>query len=100
MAFKKRLNEIVDFQPSIEDGYGDIIELSKRCRFSNCSHTKETNCAVKKAVDDGILSKEKFISYYREKNEALYVSNQSNKTKAIEYMKKRDLFRDPPIKFE
>ncbi|WP_082232949.1 hypothetical protein [Halobacillus massiliensis] len=100
MTFKKKLNEIVDFQASMDDGYEDIIELSKRCRFTNCSHTKEPNCAVKKAIDEGILSKEKFILYYREKNEALYVSNQSNKTKAVEYMKKRDLYRDPPIKFE
>ncbi|TMU87160.1 hypothetical protein FGG79_03220 [Bacillus sp. BHET2] len=97
MTFLKNLNEIVDFKATLEDGYRDIIELSKRCRFSNCSHTKETDCAVKHAIDDGILSKETFTSFYREKNEALYVSNQLNKTKAIEYMKKRDLFRDPPF---
>ncbi|WP_377890864.1 hypothetical protein [Alkalihalobacillus sp. R86527] len=97
MTFKKKLNEIVDFQATLEDGYRDINELSKRCRFPNCSHTKETNCAVKNAIDEGILSREEFFSYYNDKNEALYVSNQSNKTKAIEYMKKRDLFRYPPI---
>ncbi|MCA0985678.1 hypothetical protein [Guptibacillus algicola] len=70
-----------------------MIDLSKRCRYSNCSHTKETNCAVKKAIDEGNLSREKFFLFYREKNEAFYVSNESNKTKAIEYMKKKGSFK-------
>ncbi len=48
---------------------------------------------LKKAISDGILTKEIMNSYYRDKNEFKYVCNQKNKTKAIDYMKQLKLFR-------
>jgi putative ribosome biogenesis GTPase RsgA len=76
-------------------GYEDITELSRSCRYSNCAHIDEADCAVKKAIGDGILSEERFHSFYRDKKEAEYVSVQKNKTKAIDYVKQRKLFRKP-----
>ncbi|MGG1631187.1 hypothetical protein [Rossellomorea sp. NRS-1567] len=76
-------------------GYDDITELSKDCKFSNCAHVHEADCAVKKAIADGNISEERFHSYYRDKKEAEYVSVQKNKTKAVDYMKQRQLFRKP-----
>ncbi|MED2041475.1 hypothetical protein P4V58_31040 [Bacillus wiedmannii] len=67
--------------------------ISKKCKFSNCSHTNETHCAVKRAISDGILSEEIANNYYRDLNEAQYVSKQKNKTKTIDYMKQLKLFR-------
>lgn len=49
----------------------------------------------RKAIGDGILSEERFHSFYRDKKEAEYVSVQKNKTKAIDYVKQRKLFRKP-----
>lgn len=72
---------------------GGNLELSKKCKFSNCTHTTEPDCAVKGAISEGILSEERFNTYYRIKHEAEYVSEQKNKTKAIDYMKKKKLFQ-------
>jgi putative ribosome biogenesis GTPase RsgA len=92
MEFNKKILEIIDSVENLDKGFEDILELSGSCKFSNCTHTNETDCAVKKAISVGILSKERFNNYFRDKNEAEYVSKQKNKTKAIDYMKQRKNF--------
>lgn len=93
MKFNKRASEIIDTVENLDNGFEDIIELSMRCKFSNCTHTNEPDCAVKKAISEGFLSEERFNNYYKFKNEAKYVSKQKNKTKAIDYMKQKKLFQ-------
>ncbi|EEK78788.1 hypothetical protein COE58_05345 [Bacillus cereus] len=85
--------DLINNEDNFEFGYEAIEEISKRCKFSNCSHTNETHCAIKKAISDGILTADIMNSYYRDKNEFEYVSKQKNKTKAIDYMKQLKLFR-------
>lgn len=77
---------------SIDNGFEDILRLSRNCRFSDCTHTTEPDCAVAEAVEKGLLSEERFYQYFRQKNEAMYVSRQRNKTKAMDYMKQLKLF--------
>ncbi|MEM1063547.1 MAG: ribosome small subunit-dependent GTPase A, partial [Planctomycetota bacterium] len=35
------------------------------CRFPDCTHTHETGCAVKQAVEDGLIAKPRYESYVR-----------------------------------
>ncbi|KFM95227.1 hypothetical protein D0U04_30175 [Bacillus clarus] len=91
MKFSKKVSEIIDSVGNYENGFEDIIELSMGCKFSD-THTTEPNCAVKKAISEGILLDERFNSYYRFKNKAEYVSEQKNKTKSIDYMKQMKLY--------
>jgi ribosome biogenesis GTPase len=53
-------------------GFEDIIELSEKCRYTNCSHTQEPNCAVLSAVRNGELSEERYSSYMKLKKESDY----------------------------
>jgi putative ribosome biogenesis GTPase RsgA len=76
--------------------FKDILDLARMCKFTNCTHTKEPHCAVKKAISEGVLSKDKFNAYYREIKEEEHILNQKNRTKAIDYMKQRKLFQEPP----
>jgi len=92
MKFNKKVSEIIDSVENLDNGFEDILELSTRCKFSNCTHTIEPDCAVRTAISEGSLSEERFNNYYRFKNEAKYVSKQKNKTKAIDYMKQKKLF--------
>ncbi|MGH1283993.1 hypothetical protein [Bacillus toyonensis] len=85
--------DLINHEGNLNIGYEDIVDISRNCKFSNCSHTNEPHCAVKKSMSDGILSEEIFKNYYRHLNEAQYVSKQRNKTKAIEYMKQLKLFQ-------
>lgn len=85
--------DLINHEGNLDNGYEDIVSISGKCKFSNCLHTNEPNCAVKKAISDGTLSEEVVNSYYRDLNEAQYVSKQRNKTKALDYMKQLKLFR-------
>jgi len=52
--------------------FTDIDELSIKCKFHDCTHTREPNCAVQKAIEDGILSPERLVNYLKLKKEAKY----------------------------
>ncbi|PQO42250.1 ribosome small subunit-dependent GTPase A [Blastopirellula marina] len=43
--------------------FRDIRPLVNHCRFPNCTHTHEADCAVKDAVADGILDTRRYESY-------------------------------------
>ena len=43
--------------------FKEIFELSKQCRFSNCTHTHEPGCAVLKAVEDHFIAQSRYQSY-------------------------------------
>ena len=60
-----------DFAPSpqeprlIAHGYREMAPLIHDCRYSDCMHLKEPNCAVKNAVDQGSISRRRYESYTR-----------------------------------
>ncbi|MGY8958682.1 MAG: ribosome small subunit-dependent GTPase A [Alphaproteobacteria bacterium] len=47
--------QLTDVQSGLDEVFSDIVELSQRCRFSNCQHEKEPGCAVTAAVELGEL---------------------------------------------
>lgn len=49
--------------------YDDLYALLKDCRFNMCTHTTEPDCAVKKAVEQGKLSKRRYDRYVELYNE-------------------------------
>ena len=52
--------------------FADIDELSTQCKFHDCTHTSEPNCAVQKAINDGLLSADRLANYLKLKKEAKY----------------------------
>nr|MBN2276880.1 ribosome small subunit-dependent GTPase A [candidate division Zixibacteria bacterium] len=47
----------------LDQYYPEFIELAGQCRFVGCSHTHEPGCAVKKAVDEGLIPAFRYRSY-------------------------------------
>ncbi len=43
--------------------FTEIFSYSAECRFNNCTHTTEPDCAVIKALQDGKISESRYISY-------------------------------------
>jgi len=44
--------------------YPEMKELINECQFNNCLHTNEPDCAIKKALIEGHIHEERYISYY------------------------------------
>ena len=43
--------------------FPEMLRASADCRFTPCTHTHEPGCAVKAAVDEGVISPERYNSY-------------------------------------
>ncbi len=43
--------------------FPELKRLAKNCKFNNCTHTHEPDCAVKIAVDKGIISSIRYNNY-------------------------------------
>ena len=43
--------------------FDELVPYSLRCRYSNCAHMKEKDCAVKQAVRDGLVSRSRYLAY-------------------------------------
>ncbi len=46
----------------------DFVTVSHGCKFTSCTHTVEPDCAVKRAVSEGLLCKGRYDRYVEEYN--------------------------------
>jgi len=61
---------LFDLEPTEVDAYfREIGPLVAQCQFSDCTHTHEPHCAVLAAVADGRVSRERYESYLRLREE-------------------------------
>jgi len=60
-----------DYAPALESaadvthGFREIASLGAACRFANCQHLREPDCAVKAGVASGVVSERRYESYKR-----------------------------------
>ncbi len=60
-----------DYAPAIDTaaevikGFREINEAGQNCRFANCVHLREPDCAVKLAVEEGNISARRYESFKR-----------------------------------
>lgn len=52
-------------QDEITHGFIDVRRFNGVCKFANCSHQNEPDCAMKQAVLDGELNEQRFNNYLR-----------------------------------
>ncbi|MDY7011193.1 MAG: ribosome small subunit-dependent GTPase A [Planctomycetota bacterium] len=45
--------------------FPELAELAPKCKFNNCTHTHEPDCAVIAAVEDGKINTRRYQSYLR-----------------------------------
>lgn len=69
----------------IERAFADVFELMDRCRFRDCKHDDEPECAVRNAIEHGALDARRLISMQRlVAEEAALEAEQRAKQKALD----------------
>lgn len=69
--------------------FTDIEELAEQCKFNDCHHENEPDCAVRKAIEEGLIDESRLLSYNKLKKEAKYEGMNS---KLIEKEKMNDMY--------
>lgn len=59
--------------------FTDIEDLMTRCRFSNCAHETEPDCAIQAALATGLLQAERWANFLKLGRELAYERRKSNK---------------------
>ena len=55
---------VVDMEPAELDNYfPELFALKQSCKFNNCLHLHEPNCAVKEAIENNIVAESRYKSY-------------------------------------
>ncbi len=71
------------FKDELENCFVEFEENLGKCKFVNCSHTKEVGCAVLEAVREGRIPKSRHESY-------VYMYEQAKQINEWEYKNKKD----------
>lgn len=69
---------VVDMEPDeVSDYFPEFFKLKEQCKFNNCLHKEEPNCAVKTALENDELAWSRYKSYIQilEGDEEIYRQN-------------------------
>jgi len=72
------IRELQLWDADLEQTFGDIEEIARRCRFSDCAHRHEPGCAIRDALADGSLPHERWQSYVKLQRELEAVEARRN----------------------
>ncbi|MCI8443148.1 MAG: ribosome small subunit-dependent GTPase A [Provencibacterium sp.] len=61
----------------LDEAFADVEQFLGRCRFADCTHREEPGCAVRQAIEEGILSRARWESYRSLRGEAAYAQDRA-----------------------
>ncbi|MBN2789621.1 MAG: ribosome small subunit-dependent GTPase A [Candidatus Delongbacteria bacterium] len=70
-------------QEALESTFEDIVELETMCKFSNCTHKNEPDCAIKEALESDELSAKRYENYLNLKREAQFFEKRAAQREEI-----------------
>lgn len=59
----------------VEQTFDQITELTRHCKFNDCTHTEEVGCAVLEALESGELDADSFENYHKLMREQAHFSS-------------------------
>jgi len=65
--------------------FADVVELAVDCRFGDCAHTGEPGCAVRSAVEAGVLDPERLSAHRKLSAESAWIERRQDARLRREY---------------
>ena len=56
----------------LDETFDEIVSFSNQCRFKDCTHIHEEGCAVKEAVEQGIIDEDRYNNFLNIQKESAY----------------------------
>jgi ribosome biogenesis GTPase len=78
-------------EEGISSAFPDIEQIAGSCRFSDCTHDLEPDCAVQSAVESGALPAERLASYHKLRREAQVAAAKTDVHLSAEEHRRRKL---------
>ena len=57
----------------------DIAFIEQKCRFGDCGHSTEPRCAIREAIETGVLSQQRWSAYLKLRREIVYEKRKTNR---------------------
>ncbi len=68
---------VAEVKDGIENSFEDILELAQNCRFSNCNHNNEPDCAIQAALANHKLNADHYKNYLKIQKESRHHKKQN-----------------------
>lgn len=83
-------------EKDINESFSDIVELATSCKFKNCQHKDDLDCAVKNALKNGEISENNYNSFIKLKSKGFEERKKSEFIAQMrrESVKKREKKKD------
>ncbi|MES1247216.1 MAG: ribosome small subunit-dependent GTPase A [Actinomycetota bacterium] len=63
---------------AFDEAFSDVEELAAQCRFNDCEHRTEPGCAVRSALADGSLARERYASWQKLQRELASIARRTD----------------------
>jgi len=73
------LREFQIWEGDLDSAFSDVAELAAQCRFNDCAHVTEPDCAVREALETGELDPARWASYNKLQREMRAVEARSSR---------------------
>lgn len=73
---------LMDAEESVDSAFKDIESIGKSCRFSDCTHRTEPGCAVREAVESGVIDEKRLENYDKLRKEAEFMEKKASQKAA------------------
>ena len=72
---------ITDASVGLEITFDEIVELSQSCKFKNCTHIAEIDCAIQEAIENGKIDSEAFANFLKMEKERVFFESSTQEKK-------------------